>query len=588
MCTGMKTVIMKHALLLIVVLFSAPFFYAQSINKVELKANIDEVKLFLTAGQLTHKQEVKLKKGRNRLVFKGLSVYADPSSIQFNAGKKARLISVSTELDFSAAEIVNPRITDLKDSLDDINDQIQFNHDKIAAYRAEEGILNTNRDLGGESKNLTVEEIEAAADFYHKRTLEIKRSVSKLQKENRSLGIDAENVRYQLVELNYDENQRSNQVIVLLDVEEANTYDSQLKYLVTDCGWAASYDLSAEDINDKVNLNYKAQVYNNTGTAWEDVKLTLSTADPRLSAAFPELKPWYLSYQSYARYKKGRAEYYMPQSMDKDYRQMANSEINIANQRVYDNYYLGDEAEQRNVWEDNSFKLQEKLDPQKETVAIKQIQISELSTEFEIEERFSCPSDAQPYTVNVRDYNLDATFSHITIPKLDRSAFLLAHITGWQELDLMPGPTNVYFGGQYVGVSEIDTRNVSDTLSLSFGRDEKVMVLRKLKNEMTSKSVIGNTRKESYLYEIAVRNNRSTPISIEVYDQIPISQNSDINVIVDELTNGDHDEETGEVMWRLRAQSGETESKQIGYTVKYPKNSRVSVKTFRTISCPSF
>ena len=91
----MKTFSMKYTLLLFAVLFSVPFFYAQSINKVELKANIDEVKLFLTAGQLTHKQEVKLKKGRNRLVFKGLSVYADPSSIQFNAGKNAR-VSVKT------------------------------------------------------------------------------------------------------------------------------------------------------------------------------------------------------------------------------------------------------------------------------------------------------------------------------------------------------------------------------------------------------------------------------------------------------------------------------------------------------------
>lgn len=579
---------MKQLLLLLTMIVCAPFYFAQTISKLDIKSNIDEVKLFLTAGQLTHDQEVRLKKGRNKLVFKGISVYADPSSIQFNAGKDARLISVSTEMDFSAAEVVNPRITVLKDSLDMVNDKIQFNQDEIAAYRAEEGILNTNKDLGGESKNLTVQEIEAAADFYHKRTLEIKRALSKLHKENRALSIDVENIRYQLVELNYDENQRSNQVIVLLDVAEERSYDTELKYLVTDCGWAASYDLSAEDVDKQVNLVYKAQVYNNTGTAWEDVKLTLSTADPRLSAAFPELKPWYLTYQSYARYKKGRMEYFMPQSMDQDYRQMANSDLNMANQRVYDNYYLGDGEEQRNMLEDNSFKLQQKLDPQRDQVAIKQIQISELSTEFEIEEKFSCPSDAKPYTVNVRDYHLDATFSHITIPKLDRSAFLLAHITGWQELDLMPGPTNVYFGGQYVGVSEIDTRNVSDTLSLSFGRDEKVMVLRKLKNEMASKSVIGNTRKESYLYEIAVRNNRSTPINIEVYDQVPISQNSDINVIIDELSSGHHDEETGEVMWKLNASSGETISKTIGYTVKYPKNARVSVKTFRTISCPSF
>lgn len=579
---------MKIFLLICAVLITAFSANSQNVSMQNVNSHIDEVKLFLTAGQLTHNQELKLKKGRNKIIFKGISIYADPSSIQFNSEKSARLISVSTEMDFSAAEEVNPRITVLKDSLDQVSDLIQFNEDEIAAYRAEEGVLNTNKDLGGESKNLTVQEIEAAATFYRKRTLEIKRALSKLQKENRSLRLDVENIRYQLVELNYDENQRSNQVIVLLDVSEEKSFTTELKYLVTDCGWAASYDLSAEDLDKQVNLVYKAQVYNNTGTAWNDVKLTLSTADPRLSAAFPDLKPWYLTHQNYARYKKGKMEYYMPQSMDKDYREMANSDLNKANQRVYDNYYIGDEMEQRNMLADNSFKLQQKLDPQRGQVAIKQIQISELSTEFEIEEKFSCPSDAKPYTVGVRDYYLDATFSHITIPKLDKSAFLLAHITGWQELDLMPGPTNVYFGGQYVGVSEIDTRNVSDTLSLSFGRDEKVMVLRKLKNEMTSKSVIGNTRKESYLYEIAVRNNRSTPINIEVYDQIPISQNSDINVIIDELSNGHHDEETGEVVWKLNASSSETISRNIGYTVKYPKNVHVSVRTFRTISSPSF
>lgn len=579
---------MKTVFFLVIASIISTATYAQDFYKQRIASEIQKVKLFLTAGQMIHLQEIELKEGRNKLVFTGISVFADPRSIQFRAGDGSRLVSVSTEMDFTAAEISNPRITQLKDSLDDLNDQVQFNNDQIASYQAEEGILNTNRDLGGESRNLTVQEIQDAADFYRKRTLEIRKSLSKLRKENRELSIDIENVRYQLVELNYNENQRSNQIIILLDVAKGGKYQSELEYLVTDCGWAAAYDLSAKDIDQKVDLIYKAQVYNNTGRDWKNIDLTLSTADPRLSAALPELKPWYLNYETYARYKKGRMEYYVPQSTVEDYRQQANSDLNLANQRTYDNYYLGDEAERRNILQDNSFKLQQKVNPLSIGVELKQIQISELSTEFEIKDHFSCPSDAKPYTVRVKDYHLDATFSHITIPKLDRSAFLLAHITGWQQLDLMPGPTNVYFGGKYVGVSEIDTRNVSDTLSLSFGRDDKVMVMRKLKNEMNSKSVIGNTKKEAYLYEIAVRNNRSTPVSIEVFDQIPISQNSDITVIVDELSSGKHDQETGEVSWRLRVNSSETISKEIGYTVKYPKNATVSVRTFRTISSPSF
>eukprot|EP01041_Mallomonas_annulata_P028592 gene28592-50460_t len=182
----------------------------------------------------------------------------------------------------------------------------------------------------------------------------------------------------------------------------------------------------------------------------------------------------------------------------------------------------------------------------KKAIEIEQIEISELTAEFQIPNKFSCPTDGKAYVVDVKELNLDATFTYVSVPKLDNGAFLLANIVGWQDLDLMPGPTNVYFGGMYVGVSNIDTRNVSDTLALSFGRDSKVMVMRKLKSEMSSKKVVGSSKKETYLYEIAIRNNRNVPVKINVYDQIPVSKNADITVTVDEISMGKKDNETGE------------------------------------------
>ena len=184
--------------------------------------------------------------------------------------------------------------------------------------------------------------------------------------------------------------------------------------------------------------------------------------------------------------------------------------------------------------------------------------------------------------------NLDATFSHITVPKLDNSSFLMAHIVGWQDLELIPGPTNVYFGGAYVGVSEIDTRNVDDTLSLSFGRDSKVVVYRKLKKEMSIKRVTGNSKKDSYVYEISVRNNRTVPFKINIFDQIPISTNNEIMVTVDNISKAAKDELTGETVWEYVIQPGQVQLVEIAYTVKYPKNLKINLQTFKVISCPSF
>lgn len=575
--------------LLIAILLIFPWILnAQQPHSQIFKSEIKRVKLFLTSGEMHHEQSVKLVKGRNKLIFSGISAFADPQSIQFSGEGKYRLVSVSTEMDFLAAEQFNPRIALLQDSLEELKDNHQANEDMLNAYLSELELLNANKKLGGQNQNLTVAVIKEAADFYRTRTLEINKQTSKLKKDQSRLSVMIENVRYQLIELNFNENQRSNQVIVLIDADEASTISSKLKYLVSDCGWAAIYDLSATDLNQKINLTYKAQIYNNTGSSWDDVDLVLSTGDPRLSASHPELSPWYLNYYEASKLSSKKS-YYAPQVYQQDYRTEAQSNINWANQRAYDNYILD---------KDNNFKSGEVsqvdlglLQSQKlgnPMVAMKQIEISELTSEFVIPHKFSCPSDAKTYMVHVKEMNLDATFSHITVPKLDNAAFLLAHIVGWQELELMPGPTNVYFGGEYVGVSQIDTKNVSDTLSLSFGRDNKVTVMRKLKEEMSYKKVVGGSKKESYLYEIVVRNNRSVPVKIDVFDQVPISKSSEITVTVDNISEGKSDAETGEVVWGYTLQPGETKVVQIGYTVKYPKEANITLQRFRTISCPSF
>ncbi|MGM0480216.1 MAG: DUF4139 domain-containing protein, partial [Bacteroidota bacterium] len=134
----------------------------------------------------------------------------------------------------------------------------------------------------------------------------------------------------------------------------------------------------------------------------------------------------------------------------------------------------------------------------------------------------------------------------------------------------------------------INTRNVEDTLGLSFGRDDKILVTRKRVEDFSSRSIIGNSKKDTYAYEIIVKNNRSRSINLELLDQIPISTNSDINVSVDETSNAQYDESTGELKWNITAEPGGAQKYRIAFTIKYPKDKHIQVKKFRTVSAPSF
>jgi hypothetical protein len=572
--------------------------YAQKAKEQTIKSEIKKVKLYITSGEMTHEANIKLEKGRNKLIFSGISAFADPNSIQFTGDNNFRLVSISTEIDFLAAEAYNPRISILKDSLESMKDALQLNLDTESSYNAELGVLNTNKDLKGANTTLTVEQIKNAGEYYRTRTLEINKIVSKLKKEQTMLRTKIEATRLQLTDLNYTENQRSNQIIILVDANEAGSVNSILKYNVSDCGWVASYDLTAIDINQPVKLKYKAQVYNNTGNEWKDVQLTLSTADPTLSATAPTLNPFYLEYSNYIEQERNGYIQPISQSQQMKYRSQVENEINWANQRAYDNYMLDKDDKSAELFENNNIAfnfqnlssngLLSNYGKKVTNINTQDIYISEMTAEFPVPNTFSCPSDARPYLVEIKEISVPATFSQVSVPKLDQSAFLLANIVGWQELELIPGTTSVYFGGNFVGTSYIDTRNVNDTLSLSFGRDPKIQVMRKLKSEMSTKKVSAGTKRDTYYYDIQVRNNRSVPVTIDVFDQIPISKNSEITVSVETLGGGKKDDVTGEVTYKITLQPGETKNLEIGYTIKYPKDYNVKVKTYRTVKAAKF
>lgn len=557
-----------------------------------LESKIKDVKVYMTGAEIERTPSLSLKKGRNKLIFKNISAFADASSIQFNVEGKYRIISMNTEMDYLNIKKKNTRIQRLSDSVTLLSNQLAVLNDEEDALRAELDILKSNKSIKGKDATLSVQELKDMADFVRVRTLRIKKDMTKNTSEQSKIRSTKYNVQAQLNELNYSETNRSNQIIIIIDTDTELKAQSTLKYVVSNCGWASLYDVIAEDVSGKIQLVYKAKVFNDTGNDWDYVDLTLSTGNPNMSATAPTLPAWFLNYNSYGKINlkgtvRGQRNYAVPKK--NDYNEIQQNGYLNMNNRVAVSEITVDDYEQAPQSlgllnnEVGNFARQTKP-----TVKYRELQVSQLASDFKIDRKYTIPADSKPYTVEIANHELNATFSHIAIPKMDKDAFLLANITGWEDLDLVPGPTKVYFGGNYVGQSEIDTRNVDDTLGLSFGRDPKILVARKVVKEFTSQKVIGNNRKDTYSYEILVKNNRNTSIELDLYDQVPISNNSEITVSVDEISGANQNEATGELDWRVKLNAGESKKYTITFTIKYPKNKRIKVKNYRTISAPSF
>jgi len=159
-----------------------------------------------------------------------------------------------------------------------------------------------------------------------------------------------------------------------------------------------------------------------------------------------------------------------------------------------------------------------------------------------------------------------ASFTYFAVPKLSEDVYLLADIPDWGKLNLLKGQANIVLNGTYQGVTTIDPSATADTLHLTLGKDSRISLER---NTLTD---LGSRRSKKYVYEISVRNNKKTGINLSLLDQIPITTNKDLEVVLNDAGNAQVNAEKGELTWRLSLKAGESTKVRFGYTLRYPKD----------------
>ncbi len=549
---------MKRSIVLLCCVFIFNFVYSQKETLLELNPAISSLVVYTEGVEFSHQTPVKLVEGRNLIIFKGLSSKLDPRSIRVNVEQDVSVLAISHKTDYLTKNPDKPRIKFLKDSLLIASSKVQILKDEMNAILVQREMLLKNQELAGQNNGLSIIELQKAADFFQTRIFDLNKRMSQIS----LLMIDLEpEIKALTQELNETEskcNFQRTDISVLVNVEQSAQKQIDLRYYISDAGWAPYYEIKATEINQPISLIYRAKVFNNTDIDWTDALMTLSTADPNKSANQPNLDPWKLSYYN---------EY---SSSGYENKVQAQSNLN-------DNYFLKQEEQNKNM-------------KQKGKVNYTTISVSELSIDLNVKTKYTIPSNSKPYIVDVTEYKLPATYKHICVPKADREVYLLAQITDWEDLNLVEGQANVYFDDTYVGKSYISTRDVNDTLNLSLGRDKKVTVTRTKVKDFTSKQLIGTKKKEASRFQFDVKNNRKSAIDIQILDQVPVSDNSEIEVAVDEISSADYNNLTGILSWNYKMQPDAKNQHFLQYTIKYPKNKHVngSSAKFRTISCPSF
>jgi uncharacterized protein (TIGR02231 family) len=512
-------------------------FSATSQTVTVVDSKIREVTVFMNRAQVVREVKTRINPGETNLVIGGLTSALDPQSIQVSGTGNVVILGIQHNQNYLDEANRPPRLKQLEDSLEYYTARLTKVQNDKGILEKEEKLMEANQKIGGTQQNLTVAELKAMADFFRSRMSDIGAAKIEADKQIKDINEKIERLKKQIAEQRGMLSRNTSEIVVSVSAKTATQATLEVSYVVNDAGWYPVYDLRATDTKSPVMLHYKANVFQQTGEPWENVKLTLSTANPAQGGQKPELYTWYLDFprpmplmEKAVRYRGAAAA---PRAADSA--QMADADFeSVANY-------------------------------------VSTIQTS-INTEFEIALPYTVASTPRPTVVDIASHEVPATYRYATTPKLDRDAFLLARVTGWEAFSLLPGEANVFFEGTFVGKTFVDPANVRDTLDVSLGRDKRIVVEREKVLDFTSRRTIGANRRDRYTWEISVRNTRNEPVKITVEDHVPVSQNSQIQVTVDDTGGARYTQEDGKLVWELSLNPNETKKVRFSFEVKYPKD----------------
>ncbi len=576
---------MKKMLLTIPLLLAGIF--SNAFEEIKVESKIDKVTVFLQGAQVFRTGNFTLKKGTNKVYFEGVTPNMDKNTLQAKGKGNFTILDVYYEYHYPQPDqIAIPASKEMPDhikrkirSLTDSIKRANYKLDELRltkeVYDMERKMLLNNGTVKGVGKvNDSIPLLKDAMAYFHQKMLEINLSLHKNKIAINELSTDIGGMQSRLQELqNWSAHNNVvvdppkgpvHRIVVTIDAEYAMSGTLEVGYIVTQAGWTPSYDIRGKDLYSDIDINYKAEVFQNTGIDWDNIPLTLSTNNPYSRQEKPVLGPVYINY-----YNPNQAYYRQQQSYyDKEMAKKAEKNV--------DDYRAGVANGSASPEAAYQLDLNNAAVSSRESYQMTETIQNMISAEYKINLKYNIRSNNERHIVGIAKKSLKSNYSLALVPKLDNNAFLIANCTKWEDLNLIPAKARIYYDGTYVGQSYIDPTAMEDTLKLAMGRDNSVTAIRKTLKKKEKERIIGDSKEKEVHYEITIRNSHGYSIEIKIEDQIPVSNNEDIKVEPFGIDKGKLNENTGIIVWEEKLKAGSTKKINFGYKVKFDKNKQVT------------
>ncbi len=362
--------------------------------------------------------------------------------------------------------------------------------------------------------------------------------------------------------------------VLVIDKPNPGAGKVKLNYLVSSAAWKPQYKFRAgKTAKDAVTVEYLAAVVQQTGEDWERVGITLSTAQPMLNAAPPELHALAVAIMprdgkptgvTLGGLQQGVGNSYL--NNDSRVAQTANvppgamqppmpSESLSKNRITFANPGMGARAEDL---KEASKQLRAQSQIASNMKASKDAselanyaavldQVCDLvvmtqkaspgaapksaegpSVTYHLANKLSVPSRNDEQVIEVTKLDFEPDYFYKAVPVLSAHVYRQANLVNKSKHVLLPGEATMYNGTDFVGRMTLPLVAVGEEFTAGFGAEPQLQVSRLMVER--SKTMQAGNQILKYEYRILISSYKTEKVKVQVWDRLPHAEKEAMGV----------------------------------------------------------
>ncbi|WP_028349398.1 mucoidy inhibitor MuiA family protein [Bradyrhizobium murdochi] len=511
---------------------------------------VDAVTVYPDGASVTRLVTLDLPAGENSAVLKDFPLTLDPSSLRVEGEAAAKLTigAIDAKPPRAAPPVNLPELDKRIEALKDERVNLQGAIDAARARRkfAERFADIAPVGIGDKGEARPISEWRAAFAAVGEEVASTEVAIRDVERKQRDL--DREIAR-----LEQDKAQKPPsklEVRIELAAAAATKATLRVTYAVRSARWTPLYDArldtGAKDRKPALELVRRAEITQATGEDWSNVALSVSTVRTARGGSAPELNPLIVQYP-----QPPRPQASVSGAIDNRFRSVPAPAAKVAES------------------------LAERADEQQATADVSGFQVV-----FKISGRVSLGASEGAKSLRVSSVTLAPDLAVRAAPVKDPTAFLEASFKQNEDAPLLPGRVSIYRDGVFVGRGQMAAAAKDETVRLGFGADDKIKIERAvLKRNEGSAGLIVTSKTDERAFKTTVRNGHDFPIRIAIEDQLPVSENEEIQVEMLSSTTpptaSNIRDRRGVLAWAFEAKPGEVRDINFAWRIRWPKDKGV-------------